>query len=1111
MLRDLAIRKLPPPLPRGCGADCVFTMRVQGAVSETSVERTGCEYFLAFAYRYSGEGFEARRAHRDKVGLNRADLDVQYDAVRTVNATTPSGPLEYITCRGKAEWLQQCVFQRINQNVLVNTPERRHFHIPVVNSDLTADQRTRPGSLVVLMLRFDTHVKEICNGASLRSMLIHQASAEKDRVHVICPVAIVPSGFSHYKLVDQYPPNLRQPFIPNTVSLLQVPEAMHLHTNRDPTIQEQARAALYPEWYGQYLVVGTAAYVQVWPTPHGTRIRSMRDGNSPLPDSIDAAHCLLAGLVRFHCERSAAERDMRSMRFRTSSSNNLNFAPPAPAAVDEMNTRLSQLVYECVYTPTVLHRTMSLRQLVREQGFAALCRNVYFALRVHHLENPPKPSKNAPPPLLPTVRAMLPTIERQSEWFVETLGYLMSYVIASETATTSENETLRILQLNGLCEYPSHCDDRFVPREQVISESSVPFAARNPEQAAIETEWRRAQLLVAGTTLQHVEHPEERLKRMRNGEPKVSKSNASRYPIEVHRCNSDANDAKALTFYRRFRKQTGAVPPLSEVLWMFTMDFQIYLAARRSTSRAMRFQEVFMVSGRVYLLWYHFTEICNGNEYARETLSEAVFSLSPANQPWLAEFFITALVTEDTLKNRVDRIVARQPAHRGFETNAEKEKRQRVELIVNSYNSRESPFLMTQFKCDGSQKITAFVRSLRSGADAEPPPLLRYSKRFEAITRPSLLRCLPMSSGKFAASRPRYLRDVPLSGTRSQQYVEKYRVNLDARSIDCNAAGSLDEPDFVSLFHMDAPDMLVEALNAGASDSMMLYNSRTRQFEPLDFSKLKLKLVAAPAATVVVEETKEPQTPPPSPSGEFDLMESEDSSEEETASPEPPRKAATARGSGIIEILTENDALPPCMMMCQKALKSPAEPTYKHADRLEDVKQFLSTGLVDIEDLVEHVGTIERALPMRAAKVEEHVREIRGARSTYEKALNENVYYEEKKYGSVKNVAGALSCYAIGREEAQKRNGARIRCPYALYAKGTWTSEQLNAAVSTPPTPEQLAQLKSGHTHAALSVCAAQLNGPPETQSLCIKYPRDYTRLALHVKSLKQEGVADTH
>jgi hypothetical protein len=164
------------------------------------------------------------------------------------------------------------------------------------------------------------------------------------------------------------------------------------------------------------------------------------------------------------------------------------------------------------------------------------------------------------------------------------------------------------------------------------------------------------------------------------------------------------------------------------------------------------------------------------------------------------------------------------------------------------------------------------------------------------------------------------------------------------------------------------------------------------------------------------------------------------------------------------------------------------------------------------------VRRVESTHPTRAAKVEEHVADIRGAAPAYRKSFQKNVESDMRMFGSAQNCCGALSCRSIVSEVPQRANGARIRCPYALYARGEYDDATLDTATgpalktssahrqrlralgSRLAEKERFGSSMSTITNACISHIS---DGLEDVQAFSIRYPRDYTRIALHAESLR--------
>jgi hypothetical protein len=1076
--------------------------------------------FLAFAYNYSGEGFAARRMHAARVREERANLDVMYDCVRTAALCATNGPLEFIACHGKMTWLQNCIFQRVDVKTLNASPERVLYHIPVEAADITNAATSNPGSLVVLVLRFDTHISAIRDLVTLRVLLNFASSGvnnDEERVHVVCPFAIVPSGAACYKMLHAFPPTLvGAPELPSTSRVVQVRKTMHLHCNRATDSPEHTRSVLYPKWYGQYLVCGRASEVNIWPSPHGARY--MSDGER-LPYSIVAAHCLLAGLVRFHCERVYIERAVRAASKRAADTGSERVALEAQRDLMKLREEAGQLVFDAVYSETVAHPTMSLRALMRETGFAALCRNVYRALTLVYVTPVTEKQletirKRKRIQITPEVRAdpmlrnyrLLPLTRRRLIWFTDTLGYLMSYVLANETICDSENETLLCLQINGLCAYPDIPldDNRYVRREDIV-----------PDVRTL---------------------------------PAV-------YPIEAHRCNTQAGDADALRYYRELRRGRAEDAVLTEVMWMFTVDVGFFAHAEISAKQTLGQRKLHVWRGRVYLLWYHLTAVCSGDREASENLSDAAFSMRPGAQPWLAELFTKLVKCQNHGRTFIERrIHPVLEADRKRKLQAFSDARK---LLINRFDEHDAPAI-NRFvrKVEYDDAGDPFGASI--GFDVlEDKPEYTARNASTMLQQRSLLQCLPVGSGLFHPERPKFLRDFPLRGARVEQFKEKY--GADALTVDCAInGGESSEADLITLYQLDAGASLVEALEKSTSalwdGEHVVYNRMLRRYTPLDVSAALVRAVPANrrgangsggdtanmgvAAKRALEEYSSmlpaAARMPKRSHREFgEAPDSDNSDGTEGYSSEEERllnivvtdrvnrnqsfshAAAIDPDLDVIDAARERGALPPCLTAMENMLRSPTVASFQNPDRLELTKQYLSHhGIIDIEDIAQHVYRVESSMPNRAGKAKEHALQVRNAKEAYERTYARNIAYETGEYGVARNCCGALTCRGIASELPQKANGAKIRCPYAMYAKGAYTDEQLTqslASASVVITDSQRRYLKSGGADVA-SVCAVHAVGDDqgaafdELRASVIKYPRNRTEISLHSEILRRDS-----
>lgn len=1004
--------RLPPPAHSGsdCCADYFFTLNIFG------------DHYPAFAYAMQGPSAERRMQWTQHVGESRASISIMYSCLRAVAAATENdeaSPLHFIQKNGASEWLQNVKFVTVDEHELLHCNERFVYQLPVLRSRAAASaSKSGVGSLIVCALKFGAPQSALSECVQLEPLLAQNTLMNEPNVFIVCPLAIVPSGARHFNLRSSAPlargvrpPKMSPPGAAELADVLKSPKRKADQIESEPSEDDSSACfdgkylevplymqlnkkrhvdeteALFSYWYGQYLVKSQmGSYIDVWPRYGGplsrfigkspvpsqwSRTPSMRDGE-PLPYSLDAAHCLLAGMVRFHCERKAL-LDLDAKRV-------LRFGSEMDAS--------GELIAECLYTRTVRHSQMSFRELMRADGFAALCKKVYRAL-LHGFAH----------------GAPAPRFRRLARWFTDTLGCAVSMVLQCENTVLSEQETLRFLQYNGLLEYPDVPaeEKRYLHRDEIVSVSKLPppiAAARRPLLAA-----------------------ERYGEAVRN---RLGNDGKRAYLIRARLATQSRRDRQTLAYYRSVlpRADTAA-----DIKWIFEMRMENYLrAASRGTREFGKLHNIIVHQGVVQLLWLHLVDV-----HAPHAPVDAPFNVAPARQPWIADFFVNAIVCERrSPRSAADTLLC--------------------SLLDDDNDCPQISACITARNLDAHQKNEAAVRMSKT------------------IASSSLTDCLPVANGVFLPNRGRYLRDAPLSGRRHDDYVRLHGGKAVSELIMDTTM-----PDFVAMYNLEMSSDDAVFFRAGnevdtEGDEGVVYNVHSKAYEKMNLSTC--------------------------------------------VSRAPPHRRIEDAGeraeNDAIEALRERGALPPCMLALERKLAD-NEQDMKYGDRVDyALMHYGNTGIVDIEDIVEHVKSVERELPRRADKIEKHANHVRSLKSHYEKRKRSNVEYLVGKFGRARSAAGCMSCKQIESRKAALSIGSSARCPYAEYAAQRIDDAQLDDALrgalrgGDRLSNEQRHALRSAAVSPSV-VCAQVAQGGDGP--LRIKYPRDYTRVVLHIEYDAQQQV----
>lgn len=253
----------------------------------------------------------------------------------------------------------------------------------------------------------------------------------------------------------------------------------------------------------------------------------------------------------------------------------------------------------------------------------------------------------------------------------------------------------------------------------------------------------------------------------------------------------------------------------------------------------------------------------------------------------------------------------------------------------------------------------------------------------------------------------------------------------------------------------------------------------------------------------------------------------------------------------MVDSLRERRALPPCLAGLEQRARgysyANSEVGYKHYDRLDHAKLLYSLAphvLQTDGEIVDHiVHAVEAhnndADHFKVAKVR---RDVQSARAYYDRNKAESVQYmmENRNWSeeqALERCTGCLSCDSIAKGSAQSRSAANLRCPFAAVAGGkmdrTTLAKFLDASASSAVVDiEDLAGAQRFSQTSEFVAIADYLQGKDKkarggisakracvrfmrytrlgkarqeakkVENLVLYYPRDYTRLALHIESV---------
>lgn len=705
-----------PPIRLAARAEHIFPIRIKNS-----------DYY-AYVYAEFGQMWTERRLLAEVVGENNVNLYMATECVRMAALNDKSGPLAFVSMWGSSEWLQQCIFLTVDAQQLDLSKEKVPFYIPLLadaHKSTSSKMLETPGSLVIPLLRIRAPASVVRDHISLDSLLTSRV--EERMVEILCPMAVIPSGNKHTSMH----PNPRS--LHTNAKCVAAPIAMHLQINNQCT----QNTHLYAKWYGQYLVMGHMQHVDVWPVPGGRRLRD----NEVLSFSLDSMHCLLAGLVRFHCEREAIMRAHHKGRIPIS---------------DES----TELIFDCIHSPTAMHPDMSLRDLMRENGFAALCRTVYRSLLVtgtarrkvivkRTLDNHVTMREKSFPVTTPASR-------HQAKWFLNTLCSALAFVVQTENMRNSENETLRFLQRNGLIRYPQIADEN----DTLIKD--VEFLSKERREEGVPQR--------NGVDLFSV--------RSTRGENELLKYYRQKSPFGRFDVLSDDCTVREVLESER-----------TEILWIFEVDFATFMAGFDRAREDMHHKNIIIRNGRVQLLWFHLMAPLD------RPANEPMFSTSASKQPWIVNFFASAITDGATT--------------------------------------------------DITHGLHEYFRDYY---DPYMHEHIRKLKRVETNQERALLHCLPFGNGVFLPTRPNFLFDVPLRGQRARDFLRVWQIEIIKSNDEIMKRTILEhfkkhkeknDMDIVRLLQFEADKKLEEAMqkgHVGDGDDCVVYNYSTKELEPLNIS-----------------------------------------------------------------------------------------------------------------------------------------------------------------------------------------------------------------------------------------------------------------------------------
>jgi hypothetical protein len=310
----------------------------------------------------------------------------------------------------------------------------------------------------------------------------------------------------------------------------------------------------------------------------------------------------------------------------------------------------------------------------------------------------------------------------------------------------------------------------------------------------------------------------------------------------------------------------------------------------------------------------------------------------------------------------------------------------------------------------------------------------------------ALNHCLPFGNGTFLPARPQHLRDIALTGARATHFLKICGVEITKR---------------MKKYAWEYKRVVKETFQA--HKNVDIVSMLQMEADESIVESLEQGLVSEGDSCVLFNYNTHKQEPMEVSRG---LVRAPLAARIQTIEGSDP-------DNDMIDALLEREALPPCLVnMERNTVKNPKK-EFKLMQRKTYTDQMLShSNLIDIEDIVQHVSRLEIKHPLRGEKAEKHSQSIRGLKSWYQKDLDKAVSYEISRYGTAQTASGSLSCKLIAWNMKEKKN-LSISCPY----------------------------VKSGAKNPAASCCAKLL----ANTSYAIKYPRDYTRLALHTEKQRRK------